>query len=65
MNKTRLRLAAVTIVMLLMVPLTALSQGAAVGTLAPSFSLTAHGGGTIDSADYLGQVWVLFVIGYG
>ena len=65
MNKPQLRLVAVAIVMLLMVPVMAMGQGAAVGTQAPGFSLTAHGGGTVSSADFLGQVWVLFVIGYG
>jgi hypothetical protein len=66
MNKTQLRLAAVTIVMLATVPFTALGQGAAVGTLAPSFSLLDQQSGELQSLDqYLGEVLVLFIIGYG
>lgn len=64
MRKTFLRFMALSIVMLVMVAGMAMASGE-VGTLAPDFSLTAQGGGTISLGDYEGRVLVLFVIGYG
>lgn len=64
MRKTFLRLMALSIVMLVMVPGLALASGE-VGTAAPEFSLTAQGGGVHNLSDYHGRVLVLFIIGYG
>ena len=67
MNKTALRMMAVTIIMLALalVPAVSFGQNGAVGTAAPEFSLDAHGGGSHSLSQYHGRVVVLFIIGYG
>lgn len=65
MRKFLLRVLAPSIIMLVLVPSLALAAGGQVGTRAPEFTLDAHGGGSQSLSQYLGQVVVLFVMGYG
>jgi hypothetical protein len=67
MNKTAIRMMAVTIIMLALalMPMAGLAQNGAVGTAAPEFSLDAQGGGSHSLSQYHGRVVVLFIIGYG
>lgn len=64
MRKSLVRFMALSIVMLLMIPGLVFASGE-VGTPAPDFDLMAHGGGSHNLSQYLGQVLALFIIGYG
>ena len=50
---------------MLLLPVFALAQNYSAGQPAPAFELTDYQGATIKSADYSGQILMIFFLGYG